>query len=379
MITLLDPALVDAGLERKSFARDHCLINVSVPVKMAAATRRIRAQTSQPVTSTQINQSGDVCARSCQSIHDVQHISVVQAALDNKALYVDNHDPFCRSRLKATSDTRIRESRTRPQTTSRLTVSSFDVEYEGIHSMFMRGQSRTRKLVPYPHPQIEAIDAVMAVGSGSGVGRDARRLLGTSFVPRSIRDTKLCLTTLHLRKPSPIKHSTELRVDIFLRDVFDFLRRVYVRASLPSKGRADRKRGVSYVHLRGHSALTHLCTFSNFLLDGYPRTSAEGRKLANGLLLLLDNASAYNVRTTKAAACDCGFDSMAHLLYSPNLTFGDFLLFPKLQHLRDNGTFDHRATWVAVTEHLDKPNKCSEVKATTRLQSGVTHTKAGAC
>ena len=59
-------------------------------------------------------------------------------------------------------------------------------------------------------------------------------------------------------------------------------------------------------------------------------------KLAAGVLLLLhDNAPVHKSRVAQAAICECKFEHLNHLPYSPDLAPSDYYLFRNLKsHLR---------------------------------------------
>ena len=54
-------------------------------------------------------------------------------------------------------------------------------------------------------------------------------------------------------------------------------------------------------------------------------------KLAAGVLLSHDNATVHKSRVAQAAICECKFEQLNHLPYSPDLAPSDYYLFRNLK------------------------------------------------
>lgn len=81
-------------------------------------------------------------------------------------------------------------------------------------------------------------------------------------------------------------------------------------------------------------------------------------KLTKGVLLLHDNAPVHTAHIAKAAIAECGFGTITHPPYSPDLAPSDFFLFPNLKKdLRGNRFCDDEALKAAVEEHFYTKDK----------------------
>lgn len=81
-------------------------------------------------------------------------------------------------------------------------------------------------------------------------------------------------------------------------------------------------------------------------------------KLTRGVLLMHDNAPVHTTHVGKAAARECGFETITHPPYSPDLAPSDFFLFPNLKKdLRGNRFSDDETLKAAVQGHFDTKNK----------------------
>lgn len=77
-------------------------------------------------------------------------------------------------------------------------------------------------------------------------------------------------------------------------------------------------------------------------------------KLAKGVLLLHDNAPVHSAHIATSAVNECGFKTINHPPYSPDLAPSDYFLFPNLKKdLRGKRFNDDEELKAAVMEHFD--------------------------
>jgi histone-lysine N-methyltransferase SETMAR len=83
------------------------------------------------------------------------------------------------------------------------------------------------------------------------------------------------------------------------------------------------------------------------------KSKRRGR-LTRGIRLLHDNAPAHTCNVARAAIADCGFQTINHPAYSPDVAPSDYFLFSDLKrHLRGKHFDCDETLRVAILEHFD--------------------------
>lgn len=81
-------------------------------------------------------------------------------------------------------------------------------------------------------------------------------------------------------------------------------------------------------------------------------------KLSSGVLLLQDNAPVHKSKVAMAALDRCGFESLVHPPYSPDLAPSDYYLFPNLKkELRGKKFQDDEEVKAAILTHFEGKEK----------------------
>lgn len=101
-------------------------------------------------------------------------------------------------------------------------------------------------------------------------------------------------------------------------------------------------------------------TYYAMLLERLREAIKEKRrgKLSKGVLLLHDNAPVHKSHIATAALNRCGFESLVHPPYSPDLAPSDYYLFPNLKkELRGKKFFDDEEVKEAISAHFEGKDK----------------------
>ena len=92
-------------------------------------------------------------------------------------------------------------------------------------------------------------------------------------------------------------------------------------------------------------------------------------KLTRGVLLLQDNASAHMSQVVMIAATECGFETLPHPPYSPDIAPSDFYLFPKLKSLLCSTQYGSKeGVEEAVNEYLGDQEKAFYFEGIRKLE-----------